>query len=143
MIRTDREYEFAKMYFDWVCRCLEEDELYEELAYFRLGTELSIRQLELSNIKFSQVEYPYILNIKISKKNQLNTTYDPMKISKETYDAINKIDNGDRDKIFVNPPLHYINKIRMSIGDIEFNGVRIRKIGTSIPTFVSFLNQLE
>ena len=124
MIRTDREYEFAKMYFDWVCRCLEEDELYEELAYFRLGTELSIRQLELSNIKFSQVEYPYILNIKISKKNQLNTTYDPMKISKETYKK------------------HKLNPIS-SIGESQFYGNRKFKLNKDLTILFKPSNKLH
>ena len=42
MNKLDRTYEFAKMYYDWVCKCLVKDEKYEELAFFKLGVDLMV-----------------------------------------------------------------------------------------------------
>ena len=67
MNKLDRTYEFAKMYYDWVCKCLVEDEKYEELAFFKLSVDLMVRQKELVNIKYSQIAFPYIKDIQIMK----------------------------------------------------------------------------
>lgn len=67
MKEINREYEFACMYYDWVCECLEEDEKYEELAFFKLGVDLMVRQKELTSIKFSQIEFPYVKDIQVTK----------------------------------------------------------------------------
>ena len=47
MKKTNRTYEFSKMYYDWVCKCLTEDEKFEELLFFKLGVDLMVRQKEL------------------------------------------------------------------------------------------------
>lgn len=75
MKATSREYEFASMYYDWVCECLEEDEKYEELAFFKLGVDLMVRQMELMNIKFYQIEFPYVKNIQIMKIKKVPIMY--------------------------------------------------------------------
>ena len=67
MKKTNRVYEFSKMYYDWVCKCLKEDEKFEELAFFKLGVDLMVRQKELTSIKFSQIEFPYVKDIQVMK----------------------------------------------------------------------------
>ena len=44
MNKTNRTYEFSKMYYDWVCKRLTEDEKFEELLFFKLGVDLMVRQ---------------------------------------------------------------------------------------------------
>ena len=67
MKKTNRTYEFSKMYYDWVCKCLTEDEKFEELAFFKLGVDLVVRQKELIDIKFSQIDFPYVKDIEVKK----------------------------------------------------------------------------
>ena len=67
MNKLDRTYEFAKMYYDWVYKCLVEDEKYEELAFFKLGIDLMVRQKEL----IRQKRYEEIEKKKIQNKKHL------------------------------------------------------------------------
>ena len=62
-----KRYEFAQEYYDKVCKSLEIREMWEELAWFKLGVELCIRQNELPSIRYSQIDFPMVKNIKILK----------------------------------------------------------------------------
>lgn len=145
MKATSREYEFASMYYDWVCECLEEDEKYEELAFFKLGVDLMVRQMELMNIKFSQIEFPYVKNIQIMKIKKVPiegedgeyryrmaepSYYKPRPISKDTYELVNKLRSEGKDKIFEKSAMEYSQSIKESIGDSRFNAHMMRSIGT-------------
>lgn len=143
-----REYEFASMYYDWVCECLEEDEKYEELAFFKLGVDLMVRQKELTSIKFSQIEFPYVKDIQVMKivKIPVEPTedddreykyrfaepsfYKPRPISKATYDLVNKLWVEGKEKIFEKSAMEYSQSIKESIGDSRFNAHMMRSIGT-------------
>lgn len=130
-----RRYQFAKMYYDWVIDCLTEDKKWEELAFFRLGVDLMVRQHELTTIEWSQIDYPYVKNIEISKrvKNELQIQrekyYEPKEISIQTYTALNRIWNNEcTSKIFNKDPIRYIGSIYESIG-AEFRGTYLRSLG--------------
>ena len=148
MKEISREYEFASMYYNWVCECLEEDEKYEELAFFKLGVDLMVRQKELTSIKFSQIEFPYVKNIQVMKiiKVPVEPTedddreykyrfaepsfYEPRPISKTTYDLVNKLWVEGKEKIFEKTAMEYSQSIKESIGDSRFNAHMMRSIGT-------------
>lgn len=148
MKESSREYEFASMYYDWVCECLEEDKKYEELAFFKLGVDLMVRQKELTSIKFSQIEFPYVKDIQVMKivKVPVEPTedddreykyrfaepsfYKPRPISKDTYDLVNKLWVEGKEKIFEKSAMEYSQSIKESIGDSRFNAHMMRSIGT-------------
>lgn len=148
MKEISREYKFASMYYDWVCECLEEDEKYEELAFFKLGVDLMVRQKELTSIKFSQIEFPYVKDIQVMKivKVPVEPTedndreykyrfaepsyYKPRPISKDTYDLVKKLWSEGKEKIFEKSALEYSQSIKESVGDSRFNGHMMRSIGT-------------
>ena len=132
MKKTNRTYEFSKMYYDWVCKCLTEDEKFEELLFFKLGVDLMVRQKELMSIKYSQVEFPYVKNIQVLKINPnmpQPTYYQPRKISRDTYDLLNVVCDKDKDKIFDKSAQRYVESIIKSIGDGNFNALYLRKLG--------------
>ena len=135
MKKTNRTYEFSKMYYDWVCKCLTEDEKFEELLFFKLGVDLMVRQKELMSIKYSQVEFPYVKNIQVLKINPdmpQPTYYQPREISRGTYDLLNVVCDKDKDKIFDKPAQKYVESIVKSIGDGNFNALYLRKLGMII-----------
>ena len=63
----DRSFEYAKMQYEWIIKCLVEDEKWEELAFFELGVDLGIRIGELKNIKWEQIDFPLVKDVKVSK----------------------------------------------------------------------------
>ena len=135
MNKLDRTYEFAKMYYEWVCKCLVVDEKYEELAFFKLGIDLMIRQKELINIKYSQIYFPYVKDIQIMKIYPNMSTpmyYKPKEISRDTYDLLNKLWSKDKDKIFDKPVQTYVKSIKESIGDTNFDGCYMRNLGIKL-----------
>lgn len=132
MKKTNRTYEFSKMYYDWVCKCLTEDEKLEELLFFKLGVDLMVRQKELMSIKYSQVKFPYVKDIQVLKINPdmpQPTHYQPREISRDTYDLLNVVCDKDKDKIFDKPAQRYVESIIKSIGDGNFNAIYLRKLG--------------
>lgn len=134
-MNTNRVYDFSKMYYNWVCDCLAKDKKYEELAFFKLGVELVVRQKELIEIKFSQIDFPYINNIevkKISKNLNVPSYYPAREISRDTYDLLNMFYRDDLGKIFNKSSQEYIESIRESIGDGHFNGHYMRKLGATL-----------
>ena len=152
MKEISREYKFACMYYDWVCECLEEDKKYEELAFFKLGVDLMVRQKELTSIKFSQIEFPYVKDIQVTKvvKIPVEPTedddreykyrlaepsfYEPRLISRDTYDSVNRLWSEGKEKIFEKSALEYSQSIKESIGDIRFNGHMMRGFGLCFKT---------
>ena len=152
MKEISREYKFASMYYDWVCECLEEDEKYEELAFFKLGVDLMVRQKELTSIKFSQIEFPYVKDIQVMKivKVPVEPTeeddrehryrfaepsfYEPRAISRATYDLVNRLWSEGKEKIFEKSAMEYLQSIKESIGDNRFNGHMMRGFGLCFKT---------
>lgn len=126
----NRKYKFAKSYYNWVIDSLTEDEKWEELAFFRLGVELMLRQRELLKIEWSQIEYPYVKNIEKSTKTEYKKkNYITKEISIKTYEALNKIwCSGCAGNIFKKAPYKYARSISESIG-IEFHSLYLRKLG--------------
>lgn len=147
-----REYEFASMYYDWVCECLEEDEKYEELTFFKLGVDLMVRQKELTSIKFSQIDFPYVKDIRVTKvvKIPVEPTedddreykyrfaepsfYESRLISRDTYDSVNRLWSEGKEKIFEKSAMEYSQSIKESIGDSRFNGHMMRGFGLCFKT---------
>lgn len=133
--KTDRNYEFAKLYYNWVCKCLNDDEKFEELAFFKLGVDLMIRQNELVNITFDQISFPYVNDIQIIKiKNKTSTPmyYLPKTICINTFNAIRKLNKTGKTKIFDKPAQYYVGSIIKSIGDDRFGGHMMRSLGISL-----------
>lgn len=131
----DRNYEYNWNYYQWTIKCLEEDEKYEELAFFMLGVDLMVRQSELIALTFDQFEFPYVKDIKIMKipKDSLSDKkYDPKLISLSAANAVNKIFVVGKKKLFDKSPIYYIDSIRKSNGDKTFNGHLMKGIGLSI-----------
>jgi hypothetical protein len=130
----NRKYQFAKMYYDWVTKCLIDDNEYETLAYFMLGCDLCIRKSELINIKWSQIESPFINNIEIMKKlnKDTKTFYPPREYSKPTANAMYLGCCNDSEKLFNNNSQWYIDRIIKSSGDDMFNGHVMRRLGIEL-----------
>ncbi len=131
MSNIDRKSQFIKMYYKWIIDCLTEDENYEVLAFFQLGCDICVRQKELLSIEWSQINFPYIHNIENST-NKYPYFYSPLNVSNSTIDTINKLwtENTDTNtRIFKHNLQWYINAIRESSGDIDFNGHMMRRIG--------------
>ena len=125
------------MYYNWVCECLEEDGKYEELAFFKLGVDLMVRQKELTSIKFSQIEFPYVKDIQVMKVVKIPAEpsfYEPRLISRDTYDSVNRLWSEGKEKIFEKSALEYSQSIKESIGDSRFNGHMMRGFGLCFKT---------
>lgn len=146
VIFLNRRYRFAKIYYNWILDCLAEDEKWEELAFFRMGVDLMVRQHELARIEWNQIEYPYVHNIEISKRiNPLDDNekkyYEPRQISWQTYDSLNKIWNDRCDgKIFTENLMHYIGSISVSAG-VDFRGTYLRSLGIALMS--GLINNME
>lgn len=124
----DRSFEYAKMQYEWIIKCLVEDEKWEELAFFELGVDLGIRIGELKNIKWEQIDFPLVKDVKVSKGENKEEYYEPLEISLNAFEAINRIyDNRVDDYIFQYNPYHYIRSISESIGT-TFNVHSMRNI---------------
>lgn len=127
----DRSFEYEKMQYEWITKCLIEDEKWEELAFFELGVDLGIRIHELQSIRWEQIDFPLIKDIKVSKTKYKDEEryYEPLEISLNTFEAINRIyDKRADDYIFQYNPYHYIGSISESIGT-TFNGHSMRNMG--------------
>jgi len=128
----DRQYEFVRMYYNWIRKCLIEDKKYEVLAFFTLGCDICVRQQDLINITWEQVNYPYIYNIQIKKYSSIDNPkyYDSKEISENTYFTIingcTKSNNSER--LFKHNLQWYIEEIRNSCGDKMFNGHLMRNM---------------
>lgn len=138
----DRQVEFCKWYKQRLIDCLTKDGLLAELAFSMIGIDLMLRQNEISMLTWDQIDLgnKIIKDVKISKKlspNQegflsygdLHMT-DDVGLSLMFYQFENKRNN---DKVFpiVNRGVYYDN-IGRSIGDITFNGMRLRQIGITL-----------
>lgn len=130
-----KRYEFAQEYYDKVCKSLEIREMWEELAWFKLGVELCVRQNELLSIRYSQIDFPMVKNIKILKKRSPDDEahyYDDKRISTGTHQTILKIRPyySPNDAIFNHPAQYYSNCIKSIVGGLPFNNCFMRTIGT-------------
>ncbi|GLB26541.1 hypothetical protein LXJ15735_27820 [Lacrimispora xylanolytica] len=122
----DRVRDFVNMYCRWVEDRLTEDEKWEELAFFELGIDLGVRQGELLSIKWNQIDYPYIKNIRILKPNSADDYYPPKEISYSTMKILNMLQNNN-EFVFTKDIVKMIESIRKSIGDNQFSGHMMRK----------------
>jgi integrase len=133
MLTKDKGKEFYQSYYTQLIERLENTGSDEDIAFVRLGTNLSLRSREILSLKWSQVNYPYINDIYIEK---LNKYYPPLTISEETVNALKKLPrSNDCDLIFNMPSNRYIERIRKSVGEINgivFSAPMMRRIGTSI-----------
>lgn len=130
----NRTVDFVKMYCNWVESCLLDDNKLEELAFFKLGLDLCVRQKELIAIKWEQVDFPYVENIKILKATFAGKFYPPREISLNTMEVLNEL-STDREFIFTKDISKMIDSIRESIGDDLFSGHMLRKFGATLRTF--------
>lgn len=138
----DRSFEYIKMQYEWITKCLIEDEKWEELAFFELGVDLGVRISELQSIKWEQIDFPIIKNINVSKTKDKDEEryYEPLEISLNTFEAINRIYKKRVDDfVFQYNPYHYIGSISESIGT-TFNGHSMRNMSI---VFKSHLMQDE
>lgn len=122
----DRVRDFVNMYCRWVEDRLTEDEKWEELAFFELGIDLGVRQGELLSVKWSQIDYPYVKNIRILKPNTVEDCYPPKEISYSTMKILNMLQNNN-EFVFTKDIVKMIESIRKSIGDNQFSGHMMRK----------------
>lgn len=132
----DRPFEYAKMQYEWITKCLIEDEKWEELAFFELGIDLGVRISELRNIKWEQIDFPLIKGIKVSKTKDKDEEkyYEPLEISLNTFEAMNRIYDKRVDSyVFQYNPYHYIGSISESIGT-TFNGHSMRNMNIVFKT---------
>jgi hypothetical protein len=139
---TDRQVEFCKWYRQRLIDCLTKDGLLAELAFSMIGIDLMLRQNEISMLTWDQIYFgnKVIKDVNISKKlspdqvgflsyGDLHMT-DDVGLSLMFYQFECKRNNG---KVFpiVNRGVYY-NNIGRSIGDITFNGMKLRQIGITL-----------
>lgn len=115
-----------KDYFDKLISCLERDGLYEELAFVMLGVDLTLRENDLVALKWSQINFPFVSDVYISK---LSSVCSPLKISQNTMDALNNLQHSESELIFNKPSNQYVKNIQKSIGEPKFKGYFLRHIG--------------
>jgi integrase len=126
------------MYYDWITKCLTEDNLLEELLFVRLSVELMIRSREIVLLKSEQFNLKncIVSNIKISKVNpdhpEVIKYYEDRQISTETFRLFlrhiqeNNIETG---KLFNSNVYKYAENIKKSIGNGRFGLHDLRTIG--------------
>lgn len=140
----NRQIQFCKWYKQRLIECLEEDMLYAELAFSLISIDLMLRQNEISMLTWEQIDHQnrLLLDVKISKKlshgQQELQSYGNIPLPEEVYFALIDyktacdITNG---RIFnINNRGVYYDNIGKSIGDITFNGIRLRQIGITLKT---------
>ena len=140
--KTFRQFEFCSWYKERLFTYLFRDELYLETSFCMIGIDLMLRQNEISMLTWEQIDLDnrIIKDVKISKKlsptqegllsyGDLHMT-DDIYFSLKHYQAECGIKTG---KLFpmINRGVYY-DKIQKSIGDITFNGIRLRQIGITL-----------
>lgn len=130
----DRTVDFVKMYCNWAKKCLANDSKWEELAFFKLGLDLGVRQKELISIRWDQIDFPYVKGIKILKESPTQRYYLPKEISIVTKMTLNEL-STDRELIFTKDATKMIDSIRESIGDNLFHGHMLRKFSIILKAF--------
>ena len=137
-LSNTKKIKFAKMYYQYVCDCLTEDKLWEELALFKLGADVYVRQNELLSITYSQIDFPMVRKVpilKIYKGQKRQYYYNDIRISEDTYRSIIDIwyqDSSEDDRIFKRPMEYYIKRIQSSTGDNQFSHHMMRHIGAML-----------
>jgi hypothetical protein len=137
----DRQVEFCKWYKDRLSNCLIKDGLIVEASFCMLGIDLLLRQGEISMLTWEQVdlENRIIKDVKISKRksNQEElSSYGDLYMTDLIYILLKQYKTGcgcNSGKLFpINNRGVYYDKIKKSIGDITFSGIRLRQIGITL-----------
>lgn len=137
----NRQLEFCTWYKERLIKYLTEDRLFAELSFCMIGIDLMLRQNEISMLTWEQVDFDNMLlkDVKISKKlsqDQVGLlSYGDLPITDDIKNALldYNIQCDSNGKIFpiTNREVYYDN-IQRSIGDITFNGMRLRQIGITL-----------
>jgi integrase len=133
-MEEDRALEYCEEYYDRLNRCLIKDNLFEELLFVRLGVELGLRTKEITLLTWDQIEFDkgIISKIKVSKNNPVypdkDFYYDDKQVSEFTLFILKELykRTNETNDIFNSNYLKYIDNIRTSIGDRNFNGHMLR-----------------
>lgn len=138
----DRNLEFCEWYKNRLIECLTSDNLFTELSFVLIGIDLMLRQKEISMLTWEQVDYDkkVIKDVKVSKKLVPMQTelfsYGDMVMTEEVVAALKQHQQEcscKTGRIFpINNRYVYYENIQRSIGDISFNGMRLRQIGLSL-----------
>ena len=67
MNNPNRQYQFNKMYYNYIIDCLAQDDLIEELCYVYVAVDTGIRIKEMAMLKWGQYDFDKFLNVQISK----------------------------------------------------------------------------
>lgn len=134
MRKMGRTIDFVKMYCNWAEKCLADDGKWEELAFFKLGIDLGVRQKELLSIRWDQIDFPYVKDVKILKASSAPRYYLPKEISIFTMLTLNEL-RTDRELVFTKDAIKMIASIRESIGDNLFHGHTLRKFSAILRSF--------
>jgi integrase len=139
---TFRQFEFCNWYKERLFTYLIRDELYLEAAFCMIGIDLMLRQNEISMLTWEQIDLDnrIIKDVKQSRKwypdQKELFSYGDLHMTENIYIALIQYKMNckcDTGKLFpiVNRGIFY-DKIQKSIGDITFNGIRLRQIGRTL-----------
>ena len=108
--------------------CLQRDNKLDVLAFFRLGCDLGVRQKDLVNITWKDIDCPWINHFVKSEVDDSKSYLISGVFSSDTAQTI--VDGCDKkiNVLFPNKTFYYVNQIIESCGDIKFSGHDMRRM---------------
>lgn len=93
---------------------------YDALAYLILRIEFVLEEDALAELQYSQLQYPYLKNVKIYLPNKnLMPCYSDIKITDELYELLKIMKtNNNSDFIFENKSIDYYSNVFKALGCI-------------------------
>lgn len=104
---------------------------YDALAYLILRIEFVLEEDALAELQYSQLQYPYLKNVKIYLPNKnLMPCYSDIKITDELYELLKIMKtNNNSDFIFENKSIDYYSNVFKALGCIfsKYSILKYRK----------------
>lgn len=134
MNNPDRQYQFNKMYYNYIIDCLAQDNLIEELCYVYVAVDTGIRSKEMAMLKWGQFDFDKLLNVQISKlrPKQGEQFYGDISLSRSTSLKLHEyreLINPNDDTSIFNNISKIANSIKKSIGNDKFMLHDLRRMG--------------
>lgn len=133
MNNPNRQYQFNKMYYNYIIDCLAQDNLIEELCYVYVAVDTGIRIKEMAMLKWGQFDFDKLLDVKRAKlRPSYGDSYGDMSLSRSTSLKLHEyreLINPDANTPIFKNISKIADSIKKSIGNDKFMLHDLRRMG--------------